>query len=894
MDGRGVPMTSRTWSILVGMSLVLGLAVLLWTDRPAVDSVTTTSTPVTCQLPLEDVVPLEESTREQAPDASSTAHAARAFVGRVEDVQGVPLAGVLVESIDPDSVERVVENAVRTLADGSFRVPTTRTHGGQLAFAASDHLGVVRDDVLPDVPIVVRLEPGLRVRGRVVDARTRAPIGKALVYRASVGGVVGSSVESDADGSFALVVRRFPAVLTANGAGYGESSTVVSDAHEFVELALSNGGTGKPLWVRVVDAETRSPVDDASIVPGPTQRVEPGLYVATTWAGMDQGGSIQVASPRHLTNFVDVRGGSGSSAMRPVDVALAPASRLVGRLVAVDGTGIENVRIDVELDRETGVVDMGAAFFGAQGTTRGDGRFVVDGVPIGVPLRLVATAGADDLAARDAIVVASRDPFDVGDVQAEDRPRWVVRVKRATDGAPVANAEVRVAVKRVVRSVLTDERGEATFGLSSRPSFVIARARGYGPTWRAIGDDDAAVVELALPRAGVLRGVVRDSSGASLSGASVRARLVEEPGDSPPSSIQAVRIAVANARFDPTVAEIAADAQGRFELVDLAPGTYELTGRHEYASERALGVNAASAVRARTDRDDVVVTLRSIGTLMLRVTSARSGERLDHIAFEARSDTGWGGSLQNTNGVTRLDVASGVPFHLTVSSSGFAARTFERLELAPREVRVLDVALIAESVVEGVARRADGTPAAGAELRFVANGEEAAVVHCASDGAFRVERLPSAEYRVTARLPLVGATDTFVPARIEPSTLVLGSGEARALDVRVDAGESGPLEFTIAVERASESAGVVESIGLGLYAREGDAWIAWNRVDAGSRLELPGLPAGVWDVRARLGIRLASGALRSVAATGSPADITVVAGGGATYALRLVEVADRR
>jgi hypothetical protein len=145
-----------------------------------------------------------------------------------------------------------------------------------------------------------------------------------------------------------------------------------------------------------------------------------------------------------------------------------------------------------------------------------------------------------------------------------------------------------------------------------------------------------------------------------------------------------------------------------------------------------------------------------------------------------------------------------------------------------------------------------------------------AVVHCASDGAFRVERLPSAEYRVTARLPLVGATDTFVPARIEPSTLVLGSGEARALDVRVDAGESGPLEFTIAVERASESAGVVESIGLGLYAREGDAWIAWNRVDAGSRLELPGLPAGVWDVRARLGIRLASGALRSVAATGSP------------------------
>jgi hypothetical protein len=544
--------------------------------------------------------------------------------------------------------------------------------------------------------------------------------GKALVYRASVGGVVGSSVESDADGSFALVVRRFPAVLTANGAGYGESSTVVYDAREFVELALSNGGTGKSLWVRVVDAETRSPVDDASIVPGPAQRVEPGLYVATTWAGMDQGGSIQVTSPRHLTNFVDVRGGSGSGAMRPVDVALVPASRLVGRLVAADGTGIANARIDVELDRETGVVDMGAAFFGAQGMTRGDGRFVVDGVPIGVPLRLVATADADDLASRDAIVVASRDPFDVGEVQAEERPRWVVRVKRATDGAPVANAEVRVAVKRVVRSVLTDERGEATFGLSSRPSFVIARARGYGPTWRAIGDDDAAVVELALPRAGVLRGVVRDSSGESLPGRKrARAtrrgtrRFAAELDPSRPHRGRERALRPDRGGGSRRTRRAASSSS------TLAPGTYELTGRHEYASERALGVNAASAVRARTDRDDVVVTLRSIGTLMLRVTSARSGERLDHIAFEARSDTGWGGSLQNTNGVTRLDVASGVPFHLTVSSSGFAARTFERLELALREVRVLDVALIAESVVEGgrASRRRDAGRGRRAALR---------------------------------------------------------------------------------------------------------------------------------------------------------------------------------
>lgn len=880
-------MKSRRWSILVGVGLVVGVAVLLWSDRTAVDAVTTTSTPGTRQLPIEEVVPLEDATRELAPAPSSTAHAARAFVGRVEDFHGVPLAGVLVESIDPYSIERVVESAVRTLADGSFRVPTTRSHGGRLAFAAPDHLGVVREDVLSDVPIVVRLEPGLRVRGRVVDARSRAPIGRVRVDRASVGGFYGGTVVSEPDGSFALVVRRFPAVVTASGAGYGESSTVVSHADEFVELALSNGGTGTKLWARVVDAETRAPVDDASIDPGPAQRVEPGLYVATSWAGMEQGGSIRVTSPRHLTNFVDVRGGDGSSAMRPVDVALAPASRLVGRLVAADGSGIADARIDVARDRGGAAMDMRKAFFGAEATTRSDGRFEVDGVPIGVPLRLLATAAADELAARDAIVVASRDPFDVGDVHAEVRTPWVVRVKRATDGAPIANAEVLVAVERMVQSVLTDELGEAKLGLLRRPSFVIARARGYGPTWRAIGDDDAAVVDLALPRTGFLRGVVRDSSGEPLPGAKVFARLVDEPGASPSDRVQSVRLAIANARFDPTSASVEADADGRFELVDLAPGTYELTGRHEYASTRALGASERSAVKARTDRDDVVVTLRSIGTLMMRVTSARSGGRLDHVAFEARSGTGWGGSLQNTNGVALLDVASGVPFDLTVSSNGFAARTFEQLELEPREVRVLDVALIAESVVEGIARRADGTPAAGTELRFVADGEDVAVVHCASDGAFRVERLPAGTFRVAARLPLAAVGDVFVPARIEPTTLVLGSGESRTLDFRVELGESGPIEFTVDLE-LPEPDGFVESIGLGLYERDGESWLAWNHVALGAPLKLPGLPAGAWEVRARIVIRSANGAVRSLGAKVRPAEITVSRGSGGVIPLTLV------
>ncbi|MCY1019599.1 carboxypeptidase-like regulatory domain-containing protein [Pyxidicoccus sp. MSG2] len=161
------------------------------------------------------------------------------IVGRVVGPDGQPLPRVQVASL-------VVEGP-----DGAFSVPFEKPSPQWLSFHASgmaSHMRLVepRADG-QDVDLgVVRLGPGIAVRGRVVDARTSAPVkgaNIAIVNRlpspTGVGVTVYSGNNSAADGSFQVAqVDPESNVLSIEAPGY---------QHQRVEVDATSG----PLTVRL-------------------------------------------------------------------------------------------------------------------------------------------------------------------------------------------------------------------------------------------------------------------------------------------------------------------------------------------------------------------------------------------------------------------------------------------------------------------------------------------------------------------------------------------------------------------------------------------------------------------------------------------------------------------
>ena len=122
-------------------------------------------------------------------------------------------------------------------------------------------------------PTVVRPEAPRRLRGRVVDARTREPLGGALVY---AGTEPSRRTRTGADGSFELV-EPAPGSdwLAAAASGHSPAATEELDRSPLILLP--------PAWtVRgiVLDA-TREPIPGAHVVAFP--RVDGGRRFASAW-----------------------------------------------------------------------------------------------------------------------------------------------------------------------------------------------------------------------------------------------------------------------------------------------------------------------------------------------------------------------------------------------------------------------------------------------------------------------------------------------------------------------------------------------------------------------------------------------------------------------------------
>lgn len=559
-----------------------------------------------------------------------------ALTGEVRDaVSSRPLGGVLVWSGDePD-------RAVTT--DGRGRFVLRFAPGSSPRSVAAAAAGYAawergRGPREPFEPLLVALDPAMRIAGRVVDP-DGAPLEGARVRLKPPwtdrwtphSTWLGMDTATGGDGRFQLpsVAAGSGYRLRADLPGYAPAEVHPSPATaDDLEIVLTPGGA---VAGRLVDRAgepvpgARARVIEAPESGGLSYHYVDGEIAADAEATAGADGRFTV---RHLTagryELLAVHPDHATRRLPPIQVPegetvdlgtieLAPGGRLAGRVVDPGGAPVEGVSVTAGAARET---DFEAMLLGASRRSDFDGHFELTGLTLEEPLRLTAShadypavelTGIELPLAEPLLIELRRGASLFGRVLGpHDQP---------IEGARVW-AEVRVPIDGGSRSagsghaVTGADGGFEIEGLGAGALRLTARAEGY-PAGEVggltIGEDgDVGPIEIRLAAGAEVSGRVRAPDGSPAPGTRVSihtGRTPAEVGVDRPSLLARPEEAV-----PPSDASALSDARGEFVARGVALGPATIEAEHERLGDAAAelvvrpGANSIELILDRRGR----------------------------------------------------------------------------------------------------------------------------------------------------------------------------------------------------------------------------------------------------------------------------------------------------
>jgi len=347
-----------------------------------------------------------------------------------------------------------------------------------------------------------------------------------------------------------------------------------------------------------------------------------------------------------------------------------------------------------------------------------DGRFHLEPLPATSELVLVLRGASFVTQEAGPFTTLEGEALDVGDLVVESG--YTVRgLVRNLDGRPLPDATVSLQLASGYVSdpgnaadarVRTDADGR--FVMEHVPRFVFtlcASAAGYGngcvEGGSPLGDDlreQELVIELRP--AEVLRG-----------------RVLAEDGEQP---VRGAVIVAAGDSESPGGARTVSEADGSFQLTDIARGGYDLT-------IEARGWNRAQVhVAVREFDDPVEVRLRPTGSLRGRVLDPQ-GKPVTRFDLRARFATDKASSGSPTDILKRVrhaegefeldDLATGW-YRLEAWADGYALTTTESLHMSPgRALQGVTITLVPGARLTGLVLTASREPVVGAAVSLHQN-----------------------------------------------------------------------------------------------------------------------------------------------------------------------------
>jgi len=659
---------------------------------------------------------------------------AAAVEGRVTDEKGVPIEGARVEvragTANPLArfvrrLEGRSEAPAHTSRDGAFRVTQVRP-GDNLQLVVS------HDDYES------RTIGGLRVAA----GATRSGIGVVLRHGLAVSGVVRDEDEKPLAGVELQLTR---------------------------EMRLESGRRGARMTM--IGPPTQKKCESSPDGRFEFQGLEAGAY------------GLQARHPGFAT-FTRERLDVGDEEPEgPVEVVMKPGATLSGSVRDRSGNGAAGWLVSARLASSAASGPfMGRDSLRSEAPTTSDGTFLIEGAVVGEDYELQAM-GPSGLGPRLTDVTAPAGDLELtvtGSGQVRGQAVDAESGRAVTDFEVVYQPDSAGGMRFVFRG---SGRGpyqaqpfhseDGSFVLDDVPAgrwTVEVRADGYqAGSLSGITVEEGGVVEgvdVRLSRGSVLTGQVLESrTGRPVLDATVQAELSGGGARGP--------------RFGPGAQDFTAtsDAEGRFEIAGLAPGTWSVTASHPDFSE------ATASVEVSDSPASVDLQLGSGGSIGGVVLAGGQPVEGADVAIQASGETGFRGpfgggqsTLTDSGGRFLFDHLSAGRYELVATLRGHSSAPVQAVVTpdAPQEVSL--------TLAEGATIRGtvSGLPdALVANVRVNASGSDGYFgnARTAADGTFELTGVPEGLVTLSATAGDFGSSTRSAQASV---TIGPGQGEAFA------------------------------------------------------------------------------------------------------------------
>ena len=673
--------------------------------------------------------------QEETQDVPLTRGATLA--GRVVSEEGAPIEGALVQvSRGGENALRAFvrsmegEGAVRTGRDGSFRV-------SRLAPGDNQRLDVRHDEFAERAVGGISLPPG----------GTRSGV--------------------------TVVMRRG---LAVRGVVKDEGGRPLAGA----EVDLSSARTLRG---------GRGGVQMSFIGPGNQLRRETGADGRFEFRGLKAGDyTVSARRPGSSRATVDPVNVTEARAAEPLELVLKPGATISGVLRDKAGAGASGWYVSARSASQGGGPAFGPGANRSEEPTSPDGVFFLEGLTAGEAYELQAM-GQAGLGPRKAGVVAPAEGVELI-VTGTGQIRG--RVVDGDSGRAIPDFQVRYQpdAQGGVRFVMRMGPGRGRGPYERQPfhaedgSFVledVAAGRwtveAFAPGYQAgsasavsVGEGEAAEgVEVRLSKGGVISGKVLESrSGRPILDATVRAEL----SGGEPRMGGMIRM---GGEGDDT--ETATDAEGRYEIAGLAPGTWTVTASHPDWSEATASVELKDAP-ATAD-----IRLGKGGSVFGTVLAGGRAVAGAQVTLSAAGDSGFraGGGMMGGNEQSALSDEGGrfrferlTPGRYSLGASlRDQSSTPAEAVVTGDDAQEVQLVLAEGALVRGVVTGLPENQLAGVNVS--AQGQDFwASTRTAAGGSFELTGVP--EGVVTLR---ASAGDFMSGSRSASATVTIGPGRPR-------------------------------------------------------------------------------------------------------------------
>ncbi|WWB87080.1 carboxypeptidase regulatory-like domain-containing protein [Priestia aryabhattai] len=644
-------------------------------------------------------------------------------------------AGPVVQTTATDSSGQFT---VLNLGPGAYAVTVFNPN-----FGTQSTTTFVQSDTVSTVSLALLPNPGA-VQGLITSAQTGESALNTQINILSDAGILVATVQTDSNGNY-FVPGLAPGTYTLVFSNPNfQSSTIGAIVGSDTVITVNTALTPDPGTITgtVIDSQTGLPIAGASVQIFPAQSLIP---IASAITGQDGGYSVLGIQPGDyvveatVSNYAVAAVGTAVFPNTTATAALLlspnPAA-LSGTITSTNGTPIAGAAVRI--------IDQNETVLGT-GVTDQNGHFTIGNLS---PGSQIAVVSASEFGTQIIGVTLSPGQI-ITDFSAQLTPNSgniQGQTANAQDGALIAGADIVIrktgASSIIVANATTDVDGNYRVNdLTPGTYLVTASKSGFGTNTVGVTvvSDTIATANVPLTAlAGVISGTIIDSQGNPITGNNIQIQVFDQNGH--------------------LIKSVLANSDGVFTVVDLPPGSYQLTFT---APNFTTGIFSATVTSEQTIV--LVATLQpDPATVTTQVVSGETSEPIPGaiVTFTLPNGTIVGSGVTDTNGSVSILNLPPQTLNVSVTANNFGSLS-QSVILTPGQVAQITIALSPEvGRLEGtVVNELTGELIAGATLKvFDFTRGIIATVMTDTFGFYEIQSLSSDLYRVIASAQGFGST----------------------------------------------------------------------------------------------------------------------------------------